>query len=770
MFSLLLAACGSSKPVTPLVTGARPDVVLVTLDTVRADRVGAYGYADARTDTIDTLARDGIRFDRAISPLPLTIPAHATMMTGLLPFHHGIRANGDDVLHPEVTTLAEMLSAEGWVTAASVAAFVTTRQWGFSQGFSAYFDEMPEDGERNYWHTERSGDAVVDDALQWLAGQSEDTPVFLWVHLYDAHWPYTPKGPWAEALKGKPYDAEVAFVDDQVGRLVDAFAGRKVLWVLAGDHGEGLSEHQELTHGLFTYDSTQRVPFIVSGAGIAPQVVRETVSTADLTPTVLRTLGLPVPAGLDGVPQPGTPTVAYAESYQGSERFRLAPHRTVVEGDLKLIATPQPELYDLTKDPGELVNLAADRPADVTRMQGLLAGLGAAPPTAGRAAIDADTVSQLAALGYVSGGGDVGIDPLTLPDPKTHDALLRGIARLEQISRTGTPEDALALLDTLVPLKPDAFELRMRRLPLLARFLREAEAQAFLEETAAMFPDRGRVWVTLATSAIREADFPRALEYAKRAVEVEPDQPAGFEAEVEALLRLKRPDEAVAEAERALARNPRNYGVAALLGNYYLQKKDFLAAEKHLRLAVAGPNPRRAARVQLAMMAVAAGARDDAYKLLAGELKDYPSNRTARKMLIRLYGEDQRWLDQREHLAVFLRFTPQEPIINRTYAQCLFNIGDFRGARLALDVSLSKAPDDPDTLLLHANLLAKEGKREEGLAVVTRANELNAKRIAEAARNAPPPKSPAKSPAKLEKKPAKQDKKPAGPAKAGGSK
>ncbi len=754
MLLTLLFACSGGQPVgPPVVQGDRPDVVVVTLDTTRVDRIGAYGYAAAHTETIDRLAAEGIRFDSAWSPMPLTIPAHATMFTGLFPYHHNIRSNGDNVLAPEFVTLAERLQAEGWATAASVAAFVTTRQWGFSQGFDAYFDTLPEEGQgRNYWHMERPGDLVVDDALNWLAGVPAEQPVFLWVHLYDAHNPYVPRGAYAETLKDRPYDAEIAFVDDQVKRLVDAFEGRNVLWSLIADHGEGLGDHHEATHGLFTYNATQRIPWIVSGAGIPARVVKEPVSSADLVPTLLRMLKLPVPEGLDGKPQPGTPQVPYAESYQMAERFRLAPHRTVVDGTLKLIALPKPELYDLVADPGEANNLAATRPDDVARLQVLLVGLGAQPPSAGGAALDAETVAQLAALGYVSGGGDPGVDPLTLPDPKDFESFVAGLGAFEGRSDAGEgPQAMLDKIDALLALKPDAFELRMRRLPILARLGETEEAKSFLAETSAMFPERGRVWVTLAGMAMRERDYAQALLYARKGVEVDPREIAAREAVVEALFRLQRVAEALPEAEAAMKADPKNYGVAALLGQHFLTTGDFASAERNLRIAVAGPNPRRAARAQLALMALAAGARADAYTLLEAEVRDYPGNQVARRLLSRLLGEDQRWLDQRDHVGFLARAAPQDPAARRALAQCLFNLKDYLGARRALDAAVELAPDDPDVLLLNANLLAKEGKRDEGFDMLKRANAAHEARIqasgatVQPAKPAPPVPAPASS-------------------------
>ncbi len=736
LLHLLFACSGGDTKITtaPVLAGPRPDVVVVTLDTTRADRLGAYGYELAQTDTIDRLAREGIRFENAFSPLPLTIPAHATLFTGLLPYNHHIRNNGDNVLGAEFTTLAEILRKEGWATAASVAAFVTTRQWGFSQGFGAYFDSMPEgeggaERDRNYWHNERSGDLVVDDALNWLAGQPVDQPVFLWVHLYDPHFPFEARGAYAETLKDRPYDAELAFVDDQVARLVEAFDGRNVLWALIGDHGESLGEHDELSHGLFAYNATQHIPWIVSGAGVPAGVVEEPVSSADLTPTLLKMLSIPVPDGLDGKPQPGSPVTPYAESYMLSDRFRLAPHRAVVDGTLKLIATPRPELYDLAADPKETNNLAASRPDDVARLMAKLDAMGAKPPSAKQASMDADTLSQLAALGYMTGGGGDDVDPLTLPDPKDFQALIAGVSSFERGGAASNPEEMLKKVDELLVLKPDAFELRMRRLPLLAKLEQRAEAKVFAEETAAMFPGRARVWLTLATMAKQERDFAQSLVYARKAVEAEPTEAAAREAVVEALFGLDRVDEAIAEATAAMTADAKNYGVAALLGRHHLANKNFLDAEKYLRLAVSGPTPRRAARAQLALLALGAGVRGDAYDLLDAEVRDYPGNQMARRLLSRMYAEDQRWLDQREHVAFLARANPDDPIALRALAQCFFNLAEYAAARAALDAALFIAPEDPDVLLLNANLLAKEGKREEGMKMLAAANTANEKRI-----------------------------------------
>lgn len=733
VLTLFLVACqGAQKPAeTPVVS--RPDVVLITVDTTRADRLGAYGYGGAGTDSIDALAARGTRFARAESVLPLTIPAHATMFTGLYPFHHNIRANGDNVLAPSFVTLAEHFQAAGYATGGSVAAFVTTRQWGFAQGFDAFFDAMPERGEqepggRNYWHTERAGAMVVDDALAWLAGVPTKQPVFLWVHLYDAHYPYLPVEPYAGRHPGKPYDAEIAYVDDQVGRVVEAFQSRPAIVSIVGDHGECLGEHDEMMHGSFAYECTQHIPWIMAGPGVPVAVVDTPVSSVDVMPTLLKAAGIPLPTGMDGDPQPGGDTLPYAESYQLVDRFRFAPQRAIIDGKWKLIASPKPELYDLVADPGELSNLAEANPEVVAAMQTRLASLDAAPPNKG-VEVDADTMEALASLGYVTGTSG-GIDPFSLPDVKDFPGFLRRSEGLDRLIERD-PAAGLVAVDELIAQKPDAFELRNRKMRMLYKLGRRELAKAVAEETAALFPDDPRIWGQLATTAMQETEWARAVELATKALALDPKSKSSREITVDAQLRLGQVQAALVSGEAWMAEDPTNYGLAAVLGRYYLYQKEYPKAEKYLRAAVEGPNPKRGARVQLAALAVGAGARSEAYKLLEAELKDFPRNLVALRAQSRFYAEDGAWLLQKPAAEAVSRQLPNEPLAHVDLAQCQFNLKDYRGARLTLDLALALAPDDPDVLLLHANLLAKEGKKEEGKVVFDRATLLNDARAAE---------------------------------------
>ncbi|MBA3886435.1 MAG: sulfatase [Acidobacteria bacterium] len=281
------------------------NVLLITLDTVRADRLGAYGYAGARTPHLDALASRGVRFDDAVAPSPITGPSHAAMFTGLYPGRLGVRDNATTPLPDDAVTMAELLSDRGFATGGFIGAFILDRPYGFGQGFEHFgsgFTSVESGRETN---AERRGDAVVDDAIAWLSSLPADRPFFGWVHLYDAHADYAAPEPFGSQFAERPYDGEIAFVDAQVGRLLEALRARgaldETLVIAIADHGEALGDHGEDEHGVFLYDEVIRIPWIVAGPGARPGlVVGEQVRAIDLLPTVLEALEIPGPDGLDG--------------------------------------------------------------------------------------------------------------------------------------------------------------------------------------------------------------------------------------------------------------------------------------------------------------------------------------------------------------------------------------------------------------------------------------------------------------------------------------
>ena len=301
----VLALRRSSVAPAWLGSGGARNLLVVTLDTLRADHVGSYGYAAARTPRLDALAARGLRFARAATVVPLTLPAHSSLFTGTFPGRHGVRDNGGYYLAEEQETLAEILRPRGYRAGGFISAFVLDSRWGIDQGFERYFDDFDLsrfEKQAGMDAIQRPGNETVDEALRWL-GAERERPFFLWVHLYDAHTPYAAPREYAalfpRTLAGA-YDAEIAFADAQLGRLIDALdadgrLGRTVVAVL-GDHGEMLGEHGEQTHGFFVYDAAVRIPLVVAAPGVAPRVVKDQVRIVDVMPTLLELVGIPAPA------------------------------------------------------------------------------------------------------------------------------------------------------------------------------------------------------------------------------------------------------------------------------------------------------------------------------------------------------------------------------------------------------------------------------------------------------------------------------------------
>ena len=404
-----MACAPMFRPVAPAV-----GLVIITLDTTRADRLSPYGYMDISLPGLERLAREGVVFDDATSPVPLTLPAHASLFTGLWPSNHGVRDNADPPVNDSKTTLAETLLSKGFRTGAFVGSAVLNPDRGLKQGFEVYRG-VPDDLPDTPASRQRRGDAVVDDALEWLdtVGESQ---FFLWAHLYDPHRPYNPPEPYATKYGHDLYLAEIASADAQIGRLLAALERRSLLdrtvVVVAGDHGESLGDHGERDHGVFVYQSVIRVPLIIRAPAMKPTRVGAAVRLIDVMPTVLDLLQTPAVA-VDGVSTVDLMTgrrddlklQVYAESLY-PERLGWSGLRSLRDGHLKFIDAPRPELYDLADDPFEEENLYESRRAlsETFRAAVLKLANGAGgSATAQRVAVSPQVRARLEALGYVAG-------------------------------------------------------------------------------------------------------------------------------------------------------------------------------------------------------------------------------------------------------------------------------------------------------------------------------------------------------------------------------
>lgn len=441
------------------------NLVLVSIDTIRADRIGCYGHKQAETPTIDGLAARGVRCDRAITPAPLTLPAHCSLLTGLNPQHHGARVNAVFSLEDRIRTLAEILGEQGYRTAAVVSAFVLDRQFGLSQGFEHYADDLTKDGRRQaFGYRERSAENSNRHAVEWLDKHASER-FFLFVHYFDPHFPYSPPKPYDDRHKDRPYDGEIAYADAQLGQLLSAVDRKgvrdKTLVVVVSDHGESLGEHEELTHGLLLYDATVRVPMIFNAPPPFPQGITLTrqVGLIDVVPTVLDLLGLPAVKDLDGVsllrPFSGKNRAIYIETLWTKITHNWSPLVGIRRNDAKFILAPKPELYDLEADPNELKDLFGQQPQLAADMHQQLRDLSGGDPkmlslVAGNLPIDEESRKKLIGLGYVVASSAPTTKTAELPNPMDMMATWSESQEARKLANAGQFAEAVAALEPFV--------------------------------------------------------------------------------------------------------------------------------------------------------------------------------------------------------------------------------------------------------------------------------------------------------------------------------
>lgn len=470
-FALFISASAASPQ------DHRPNVLLITIDTLRADRVGAYGYKGAQTPVLDRLAAGGVRFDDATAHAVLTLPAHAAMLTGRYPGAFGLRLNGMGSVPQDAVTVAERLKGAGYSTGAVVASAVLSESFGLDQGFDAYDDRISMQTSETVALADlyRSADRVTTAAREWI--QAQKGPWFLWVHYYDPHLPYAAPQKYAALTPGRPYDAEVAFTDAEIGRLLSAIDTKRSVVIATADHGEALGEHGEPDHGFFLYDATLRVPLVIAAPGVRARIVTEQVRHVDLPATISELAGVAAPRtpGEDGeslVPllKGGSRTeipLSLAESWYPKLHFGWSELRSVRSGEWKFIAAPNAELYDVRTDPRETRNVARERATVGMRLAGEIARLtatfkkGSAIPAEQP---DPAAVQRLQSLGYLGAvspaaaesGGD---------DPKDHIAEYRNyrsnFSRALSLLGSGHHAEAAALLQKLVKMNVRAFEAHL---------------------------------------------------------------------------------------------------------------------------------------------------------------------------------------------------------------------------------------------------------------------------------------------------------------------
>jgi tetratricopeptide (TPR) repeat protein len=547
-------------------------IILISIDTLRADHLPVYGYRQVETPRIDALAREGVVFDRAYAHSPQTLPSHVSILSGRLPFETGVRDNLGFTVRPDLPLLAQALRDRGFATGGVVSSFVLRKETGIGRGFDLYDSEMPPAApDRPMGQVQRAGMESLAVARTWMASLSSPR-FFLFFHIYEPHKPYEPP---ARFSRFAPYDGEIAWADEIVGQLLNDLKARglydRATIVLLSDHGEGLGDHGEQEHGLLLYDETIRVPLIVRlpGGAQAGRRITAPVQHIDLVPTLLEWTGAKAPSGLrgrslapllDGRRADLAESELYAEALFGRYHFGWSELYALTDARYRFIRAPRSELYDLQQDPGERRNLIAERPQTGGAMRGVLERLLAGVSVESQARVAKEDLERLQALGYV--GSQPALTTAssdTLPDPKDKAAVLETYRHSIQLSAQGRYDEAIRLL------------------------------RGVLDENPSMKDG----WLQLGVDFVRAGRYVEALTAFKRLVEVDPADANSFVSVGGVLVTLGRLEEAKANAEIALEKAPASdvrakTSACEVLVKVALARQDDEAARRYAKLAAAG--------------------------------------------------------------------------------------------------------------------------------------------------------------------------------------
>jgi arylsulfatase A-like enzyme/Tfp pilus assembly protein PilF len=579
--------------------------ILVTVDTLRADRIGCYGFSGVETPTMDLFASRGIKFERCIAPTPLTLPSHTSLLTGTYPTFHGVRDNGGFLVPQEITTIAELFKQEGYQTAGFVAAYVLDSKWGINQGFDYYFDRFDLSRYKtiSLGNVQRRGDEVIDEALGWLEGHKAER-FFTWIHLYDPHTPYEPPSPFKEKYPRRLYVGEVAYTDSQLGRLWTYLEENNLtqdtILIFTSDHGESLGEHQEGTHGFFIYQEGVHVPLIVVTPFEELQGLTRSaaVSLVDVMPSILEMADIPLLPQIQAkslVPlffkdENPWKSVAYSETYYPRYHYGWSELKGIQDERFKLIISPKPELYDLENDPNEEENLALTREDDLRRLESLAAKfIEESSENAFQLdyrKMDEETRQKLAALGYIGSFTDSSsLEGKKLASPEDKIEVFNRLSRARELGLEGEFEQAVAMIDEIIKEDPDIIDAYFTLGNLYFKQTKFEKAQEAFFEVLDRKPDDVFTIINITNSYIRMENLEEAEEFILSFLpSIPPDSQVNlivgniYNAQ-------KKYEKAIQYYRKCIELNPFSATAYNALGGVYIVQDNREEAERYLRKA-----------------------------------------------------------------------------------------------------------------------------------------------------------------------------------------
>ena len=687
--ALALAAAAAAffllrKPGLDRLRGGRDfNVILITLDTTRADRLGCYGFAGVKTPALDGLAARGVRFERCYAQTPLTLPSHTSIMTGTLPVFHGVRDNGGFLVPQPLTTMAELFQDRGYATGAFIAAYVLDSKWGLDQGFDTYFDnfDLSKFKKISLGTVQRPGNEVLDAALPWLE-QKKGGKFFAWIHFYDPHTPYEPPAPYDGLYAEHPYLGEIAFTDSLIGRVwqfleSNGLAGKTCV-VIAGDHGESLWEHDEAAHGFFVYQGAIHVPLIVVTpfARFQGRASAQVASLADILPTVCDLTGLPVPAEVQGRSLVASferrsgaapDALAYSETYYPRFHYGWSELRAVQNGRFKLILAPVPELYDLAADPGEEKNLVYLRKDVFARLgREAEAFITASEKNAYETdytKIDEETREKLAALGYIGSFADPAkLKGKTLGDPKEKISVYNDISRAREMGMNGKPDEGIAIIERIIAADPEITDAYFSIGNICFQNQRFREALGYFKQALGRKPDDSFAAVNIILSHEALGEFDEAERFALDYMAKGFEDPQIYFMLGNMDFARKKYDQSAVYLQKAVGLNAESAASHNLLAAIAILRDNWSAAQEHLDRARAITPDLPNTAYNAAQIAEERGdlARAESEYLL--ELKRSPKHFMAMYNLARVYRQTGNEAKESEYLAKCLETEPSFPL------------------------------------------------------------------------------------------------------------
>lgn len=720
------------------------NVLVITMDTTRADYLGCYGHPGVQTPVIDQLARQGVLFANAFTPSPSTLPGHCSIFTGLYPYHHGARANGTFHLGPQNTTLAEILKGNGYRTAAFIAAYVLNGRFGLDQGFDLYDDDLSKGVQySDHSFRERPAQYVNDAALNWLQ-TVKDERFFAWIHYFDPHAPYIPPEPFRTSYAENLYAGEIAYTDLEIGRLLkglnDLGVLENTLIVLAADHGEGLGEHAEATHSLLIYDSTLHTPliFVLPGNQSIGAVVERQVSNVDIVPTILDLLAIDAGASFDGVCLLGGPEThdrsIYVETISTLVLHGWSPLFGIRQQNAKYIHAPRPELYDLGDDPKETNNVLKERPEQAVVLAGILDqhvgdDLYGADALAQMVTMDPETKRKMEALGYVGTVRGQAVDPriAAMRDPKDMVPHWERSERAINNMAVGKFRQGLSELEACIEVVPDdVWTLRL----LAAAYLEAGEvdrAEAMALRALELEKNEPGVYVLLGRVSAARRQVEVAEGHYRQALQVDPRFAHAYVALGALYAQAAGPEKALEYFQQAIEMDPGTAGPPAhnAIGYMHFGRLDLGPAREAFRKALEIDELNGNAHNGLASVLIAEGELAEAEEELKIAVRFLPNDVRVLSTLAGLHNKRQEYQQAiglaRRALDVNADYIPA---LN-SLGSALRGIGDLDRAVEAFEKALDRDPSYVPCIINLAQVYRTQDREEKAAELYDRALQIN---------------------------------------------